>query len=293
MKPLIAVVGFIIVLSGYGLMTSGINDWTLLTYATGVVDGARVERVVIPASSASTANEAWYRDSLAERTADLDDISGSGTVDLPTGVWAKVEQQASSGAGCRLSFLREAAGTGRSNKVGATSIYSQSGSALTTKADNSSTSVDDIIIAGCTWKEPSGIWSSFGFQDLIRLAFQAAALGLPLAVLFGVYRFGRNFMGSVGVHPLLGVVSLIILFLLATRLLDTMTPFVAGASDAVGAIRFIVYQEGLGTLGTIMSNFYGVVLAASLLPVGWEVFKLFQGASSGSLGASVGGGRSM
>ena len=147
-------------------------------------------------------------------------------------------------------------------------------------------------MAGCTWKEPSGIWSAFGFQDLIRLAFQAAALGLPLAVLFGVYRFGRNFMGSVGVHPLLGVVSLIILFLLATRLLDTMTPFVAGASDAVGAIRFVVYQEGLGTLGTIMSNFYGVVLAASLLPVGWEVFKLFQGASSGSLGGAV-GGRSM
>ena len=167
---------------------------------------------------------------------------------------------------------------------GSTTAYSQAGSKLTLSADG--------IIAGCTWKEPSGIWSSFGFQDLIRLAFQAAALGLPLAVLFGVYRFGRNFMGSVGVHPLLGVVSLIILFLLATRLLDTMTPFVAGASDAVGAIRFIVYQEGLGTLGTIMSNFYGVVLAASLLPVGWEVFKLFQGASSGSLGGAV-GGRSM
>ena len=243
MKPLIAVVGFIIVLSGYGLMTSGINDWTLLTYATGVVDGARVERVVFAANAGDTASEAWYNDALGEGAA-------AGTLNG----WYKVAE--GTGTGCKLTTPN---GDDLTAFVSGT-YYSQSGSKITVGTAPA--------MAGCTWKEPSGIWSAFGFQDLIRLAFQAAALGLPLAVLFGVYRFGRNFMGSVGVHPLLGVVSLIILFLLATRLLDTMTPFVAGASDAVGAIRFVVYQEGLGTLGTIMSNFYGVVLAASLLPVG-------------------------
>ena len=90
MKPLIAVIGFIIVLSGYGLMTSGINDWTLLTYATGVVDGARVERVVAYSGSETSA-DAWYDDSLTE-------ASGS---DFDDNEWAKVKDNS---GGCILDL---------------------------------------------------------------------------------------------------------------------------------------------------------------------------------------------
>lgn len=272
MKPLLAVVGMIIVLAGYGLMTSGINDWTLLTYDTGSVNGARVERVAAPISGTtlgdSSADDVWYHDSLTQM--------GAAATELSAGEYATLANDGS--GGCVLNTT----GTLASGTI--TEVYSQGGTKLAINATG--------VIGNCVWKEASGIWDTFGFQQLIRLTFQAAALALPIAVLYMVYQFGKNFITGYGIHPLLGVVALIVVFLLATRLLDTVTPFVESASDAVGAVRFLVYTSGLGTLAQIVGNFYGVVLAGGLLPLGWEVFRLFKGASMGA-GFSGMGNRGM
>ena len=264
MQPLMAAIAFIIILAGMGLLTSGINDWSLLTYDTGFSNGTRIERVVAPATGDLTSKAAWNNDSLTE-------MSNSGTL-IAAGEWSKIAQD---GTGCQLTGGTLAAGT-------VTAIYAQNGEALTLSATGA--------ITPCTWRTASGIWSAFGFQELIRLAFQAAALGLPIAVLYGVYQFGKSFVSNLGVHPLLGVVSLIVIFLLFTRLMDTVTPFVANAADAVGSVQFIVYQDGLGNLGGIVSNFYGVVLASGAIGIGWDVYKLVKGGGMG-MGMGMGGAK--
>ena len=45
--PIIAVIGIIVLLAGYDLMTSSLNTWSLLTYDGGkLAEGGRVDRVV-------------------------------------------------------------------------------------------------------------------------------------------------------------------------------------------------------------------------------------------------------
>ena len=125
------------------------------------------------------------------------------------------------------------------------------------------------------------------------MVYQASSLGLPIGVLFVLYTFGNNFLTNMGANPILAVIILIIAFLLATRLLDALVPYIDAASDAIGSPRFLVYQEGLGKLSVLIRNFYGIVIGASLLKLGWEAVKLFRGASSGmgsSFGMGGGGG---
>ena len=266
MKPLMAAIGLIIALAGLPLMTSGVNDWQLLTYDVGTVNGARVERVVAPAAGATNANEAWYHSGLTAMPA-------TGTL-IAAGEYAQLQDDGS--GGCELKT------TATLDSGTVTEVYAQNGSELTLSAAG--------VVGGCKWTPASGIWSAGGFQDLIRLAFQAAALGLPVAVLFGVHIFGQQFLANLGVNPLMGTVILIVAFLIATRLLDSVTPFVQDASDAVGSVRYVVYQSGLGLLGAVVRNFYGIVLASGLLRLGWNAFGLMRGAASGQgMGMGMGG----
>ena len=58
--PIIAVIGIIVLLAGYDLMTSSLNTWSLLTYDGGkLAEGGRVDRIV-GAGAGETVQAAWY-----------------------------------------------------------------------------------------------------------------------------------------------------------------------------------------------------------------------------------------
>ena len=263
--PLIGVLGIIIVMAGFGLMVSAINDWSLMTYNVGLIDGQRVERFV-GAATGETADQAWYDNALTDATGTATELEDDHFVTIKQGT----------GTACLANGGTWAtAGTG----------FSQAGTAVSITAGG--------VITGCTWAPSAGIWDVGGFKDLIRLVYQASSLGLPIGVLFVLYTFGNNFLTNMGANPILAVIILIIAFLLATRLLDALVPYIDAASDAIGSPRFLVYQEGLGKLSVLIRNFYGIVIGASLLKLGWEAVKLFRGASSGmgsSFGMGGGGG---
>ena len=262
--PLIGVLGIIIVMAGFGLMVSAINDWSLMTYNVGLIDGQRVERFV-GAATGESADQAWYDNALTEIATTATALADDQFVTI-------VEDSGN----CKLNAAIGTAGT----------AYSQAGTEVSYSAAG--------VVAGCKWAPSAGIWDVGGFKDLIRLVYQASSLGLPIGVLFVLYTFGNNFLTNMGANPILAVIILIIAFLLATRLLDALVPYIDAASDAIGSPRFLVYQEGLGKLSILIRNFYGIVIGASLLKLGWEAVKLFRGASSGmgsSFGMGSGGGR--
>ena len=259
-KPLLTVVSFIIVLAGYGQMVSAVNDWTLLTYDAGKINSSRIDRVVgFTVTPLEDANEAWYDNALsAENTA-----SGS----IQDNTYYKVEQE-TGGTGCQIK-----------NIDNEDPVYAQNGTRIAVG--------DTGVLAGCKWSEAEGIWDAGGYKDLIRLAFQAGALGLPVGILYVAMMFGKSFMmGSLGISPVLAVIIMIVSFLLVSRLLDTITPFVSDARDTTSGDRFRIYNEGLGQLGAIVGNFYMLVMAAGVIYFAWKAIGVIKGISS-SGGASV------
>ena len=257
-KPLLTVVSFIIVLAGYGQMVSAVNDWTLLTYDAGKVNSARVDRVV-GFTPGETANEAWYDEALTDGSTAAAAAPADNTFYLLTG----------SGSGpCQVGAV---------DAIG--NVYTQSGYKAAVSAAGA--------LEGCKWSEAEGIWDAGGYKDLIRLAFQAGALGLPVGILYVAMMFGKSFMmGSLGISPVLAVIIMIVSFLLVSRLLDTITPFVSDARDTTSGDRFRIYNEGLGQLGAIVGNFYMLVMAAGVIYFAWKAIGVIKGISS-SGGASV------
>ena len=260
MRPLAIVIGLVILFAGYTMITTAIGQWTLLTYDVGVVDGARIDRVVAHGAG-ETVDDAWFDPKPTEQSVAADTFAD--------GHYAMLEAD---GTGCKIAPAGQAA---------AVDAYSQNGVGVSVG--------DDGKIAGCVWSEASGIWSAGGFQQLIRLIGQGAGLGPPIGALVALAALGSAFAGRMGQSPLLGVIILIVTFLLAGSLIDTLTPFVGNAFEAASPERYRMYGSGLGLLAKIVGNFYGVVIFSGLLYIGWMVITQFKSVSGGG-GAGVFGG---
>ena len=297
MRPLAIVIGLVILFAGYTMITTAINQWTLLTYDVGVVDGSRVDRVVVKGHH-ETADDAWFDDALVKGPASLTfgtNNAATADVHVPAG-WYELTQD---GENCQIGSLRgEAfAADNAAQDVPATDVFSQNGVALkTTRAEGASSATDQqqtVHLAGCIWTEASGIWSAGGFQQLIRLIGQGAGLGPPIGALVALAALGSAFTGRMGQSPLLGVIILIVTFLLAGSLIDTLTPFVGNAFEAASPERYRMYGSGLGLLAKIVGNFYGVVIFSGLLYIGWMVITQFRSVSGGGAGVFGGAGGGM
>ena len=84
-------------------------------------------------------------------------------------------------------------------------------------------------------------------------------------------------MRNMGSHPILAAVLTVIMLLLVATLLNTFVPFLTDAFEAIDKNRFIMYDEGLGAISTVVGNFYGVVVVSSMMMIAWQVIKHLRG----------------
>ena len=127
--------------------------------------------------------------------------------------------------------------------------------------------------------EPGGrdIRFSGPLSGLIEIILQAAGLAPPIALMYVLGTFGTSFLSNMGSHPLLAAVMTVIVMLLVATLLNTFVPFLTQAFEAIDANRFLMYSEGLGSISTIISGFFGVVIVGSMMMIAWTLIKSFKG----------------
>ena len=290
--PILTVISIIVLLAGYDLMTSSLNTWSLLTYDGGkLAEGGRVDRVVVKGSHASPQG-AWYDDSLAKGPSGIafsTHATDSNAVNVPGGFYLL----RASGTNCQIGSLQNEIITANdgANDVKATALYTQAGTeaSSTRLASQTSSTAAPVLLAGCEWVKAAGVWSAGGFKQLIRLIFEGAGLGLPLGVLMAIAGFGAAFMQRIGGSPIMAVVIIIVAFVMVGTLVDILTPFLDNVLDSLSRDRFKMYEGGLGILAPVIGNFYGVVLAAGGLYIGWMAIGAFKGGGGGGLMSGGGG----
>ena len=282
LRPLGIVIALIILFSGTGLITDAVNGWALLTNDAGIVQGDRIDRVVMAYKGVGAADEfedaddAWYQTGL-EKGAGVTAVVVASPYALLAGKYFLLEKT-STGNGCQI----DAAGAAALSGVPA---YTQGGEKVTIK----STGTDKATVTGCEWAPASGLWSLGGFGPLIDIIAQAAGLGIPLGALIALAMLGGAFVSRMGLSPLMGVVIIIIAFTMAGSLLDTLTPFVTDAFQSFDGNRFVIYGSGLGLLARIIGNFYGIVIFGGLLVIGWLVIGQYRDAAREGMGGFLGG----
>ena len=126
-------------------------------------------------------------------------------------------------------------------------------------------------VAGCEFVEAAGFLSAGGLGGLVTIILQAAGLAPPIAVMLVLGGFGQAFLRGIGGHPILKAVVTIVVLLLVTTLLNSLIPYVQDAFAAVDGDRWLMFDEGLGSVSTIVSRFWGVILVAGLIMISWEV----------------------
>ena len=110
-------------------------------------------------------------------------------------------------------------------------------------------------IAGCEFSGAGSVFNAGGLGGLVEIVLQAAGLAPPIALLFALGSFGTSFMRNMGSHPILAAVLTVIMLLLVATLLNTFVPFLTDAFEAIDKNRFIMYDEGLGAISTVVGNF--------------------------------------
>ena len=248
--PVGKVLGLIVWLVVFPLLIGAINGWYTQSVAAGVVSGERFDRV-IQQGSHKNAEEAW------RSVTGVVDFGGTAVAAVVTSAYKLGD---SSGA-CSITVTAP---------TDATVWYTPMGSEVKTAATSAS-------ISGCKFVEAGSVFNAGGLGGLVEIILQAAALAPPLALLFALGSFGQSFLKNMGSHPILAAVMTVIMMLLVATLLNTFVPFLTAAFEAIDKQRFVVFDEGLGNVSTVVGNFYGVVLVASMMMIAWQVVKHLKG----------------
>ena len=258
--PVGQLIGLVVWLIVFPLLLGSINGWYLQAKAAGVVSGERFDRVVVMGSNASP-EDAWQGVTALVDSGTTGTVVNDGTNDASASNAYSVYRP-SSGDACAVS---DHADTG----VTAKDYYTPLGSKVRVSAAGQ--------IAGCEHDDGGSVFGSGGLSPLIEIILQAAGLAPPIALLFALGTFGSSFMRNMGQHPILAAVMTAISFLLLATLLNTFIPFVSDAFEAIDANRFLMYDEGLGAVSSVIGNFFGVVIVASIMTVAWQVLQGLRG----------------
>ena len=252
--PVGQLLGLVVWLIVFPMLLAGINGWYLQAEPAGVVSGERFDRLVVAGSN--EIEEAWQGVTSVTST--------GGPVATLSATTAYTVTSGTSGA-CHL-----AGGSGTAPSA-ATVAYTPLGSEVTIQADA------DGTITGCEWEAAGSVFGAGGLSPLIEIILQAAGLAPPIALLFALGTFGTSFLRNLGTHPILAAVLTAVGFLLLATLLNTFIPFVSDAFAAIDENRFVMYSKGLGNVATVIGNFFGVVIVASIMAVAWQVLQSLRG----------------
>ena len=259
MTPIGRLISLAFIFAVFTLLIGGINGWFLITTDSGVVNGERIDRLVGFAAD-ENADDAWAGVAI--------DKAGTALADD--------------------KFMKVIEKTGGTCEVDTTGTYATAANGFSPRGTEIAVE-DSGVVTGCKWVEAAQFWSASGLGAVIQLILRGAALGGPMGALIALASFGNSFIAKVGLNPMVGAIALVLVILLAGSLLDVLTPFVDVAFESANGNRFTVYESGIGTLSTILTNFYGVVIVGGLLFVAWQMVSLFRSSNSGNI-FSTGGG---
>ena len=281
--PVGMVIGLVVWLVVFPLLIGAINGWYLQSQDACVVGSERFDRVVV--MGANEVEDAWQgvtgtatANFAVTRAADLSNSQ-------PTLSAAATYLLTANSEGCRLQSQVSVTGaTDITTPAPARTdtVYTPRGTEVSavfsaiSGADDTAQTLP-ITISGGEWEEESGVFNSGGLSGLIEIVLQAAGLAPPVALMFALGTFGTSFMRNITNHPILAAILTVVMMLLVATLLNTFVPFLTDAFEAIDGNRFLMYDEGLGTVSTIVGDFFGVVIVASMMTVAWQVLKYLRG----------------
>ena len=279
--PLSRTLGLVIIFAVFSLAAGSINGWYMLAEDAGVVNSERFDRIVVfdnnvggstaGANDNDTADEAWV---ALDKVEPHDSVKVSGLDEIPLGIYI-LDNDCSIGTA-------DAHATSTTIVIPKSAAYTPFGTEVVIPEIVRTNGIVPIVVAACEFTEAGDIFSAGGLSGLIKLIMQAAGLGLPIGALIGLASFGSTFVTKLGLSPLMGAIVLVIGFLLVGTLLNVLTPFVDAAFNSLDGDRFKMYDEGLGTLASVIGNFFAVVLIGGLIYVAWNVIQQFKSTGSNS-----------
>ena len=153
---------------------------------------------------------------------------------------------------------------------------------------------DSTVIGGFAedpfWAQPAGLFDEQ--PQLVELLATIAALALPLGALGAVVFFGNTISvatGTSGVSSqIIAVITIVVVILVIVEVFGQFIVYLDQAFEVIDKDRFVVYDNGLGTLAETITSFWGILAFASVLPIGFSLFRQYQ--SGGGIAGFGGGG---
>ena len=292
MGPLGRTLGLIIVFAVFSLSAASINGWYLQQADAAVVDNERFDRIVYKETH-TRADDAWNAAVAVVTNPTVPYGSQNVTPGKNPAADHDIVKIVGDGGKCKVYTSSQVASA--NHHIRAADAYTPVGTvvkipALTNAQVTGSGSIKKAFISNCQWQEAGAIFGAGGLSGLVALILQAAGLGLPIGALIGLASFGASFVNKLGGSPIIAAIVMVIGFLLIGTLLNVLTPFVNDAFAAINGDRFLMYDEGIGTLSNVISNFFAVVLVGGLIYVAWSAIQQFR--SAGTSSQSMFGGMS-
>ena len=247
--PIGQILTIIVVLVVYSIISGAINGWYTQTIDAGVVGSERFDRIV-GADGTETPDDAWNGSTV---------VSGAAAAFADDKIY--LLSKATSGGGCKVTATGT---TGASLKA-----YTPAGTEV---ESTTAGSVDN-----CKWKTAAKVLKAGGLGQVVTIVLQAAGLALPVGVLAMVGGFGGSMMSRVGGGPLMTIITAVVIVVLAAILFNYFVPFVDSAYQSIDPNRMVIYDSGLGSLGVVVGNFWGVSLVAGMMAVGWTLVSQLRG----------------
>ena len=242
MGPIGRILGLMFLVSVFSIALGTVNGLFLQTQDACVLNHERFDRVVAQGGTPN-ADERWRQ------------VTSSATLGAAVVPVTSASLLVKDGDECQISSTAITA---------ATDLYTPLGTEVNVAAGG-------LVIAGGEWAAESGIFKGL-MGGVIGIILQACGLAGPVMLLVQLGSYAKSFMTATGMHPLLGIVIMLLVLLLVATLLNVFIPFLEGAVFAIDPNRFQMYDTGLGQLSVVVRSFYGVVLVSGVLMVIWSLW---------------------
>ena len=268
--PIGQILTIIVVLTVYSIIAGAINGWFLQTVNAGVVGSERFDRVVV-FTNTEASDEAWNGSTVSAGT---DDALADNRI-------YKLETQTAAAETCPLET-----GTVAAAVPGGVKAYTPAGTEVNISV---AAAAGGATVDNCKYTLSAKVLKAGGLGQVVTIVLQAAGLALPVGVLAMVGGFGGSLLRQIGGGPLMSIIAAVVIVVLAAILFNYFVPFVDAAYQSIDPNRMIIYDSGLGSLGVVVGNFWGVSLVAGMMAVGWQLVSQLRGGNM----ISGGGGRQM
>ena len=240
----------IVLLTFAPTVAGDVNGIFLEGKSTCIISGERFDQLVKASSATQSSDDAWY-----EGTTIL-------TMAKPT-----------TGDGCAATVALAGSGTGGT-------YYTPKGTAVTI-ADTAITKGTKLGISG-TWKQPSKSVTALAGGSLALLLLGATAILIPAGALgFLAWSGAEMVRGYIGGS----VLAIAIGATVATVVVGAMLPEIFTPLDKLFIVmdgkRYSVYNEGIGSLAGVLSNFFAISLLAGIVALGGMLWKNTKGNEDG------------